>query len=141
MSIFIPGNVPSSKNSKTWTGRFLVESKTSQKYRKATKDYFLLYKNKFKRMCHGLPPYHIGLYFVRDSKRRFDYINACQILADLMVTNGWLEDDNADFFVPVFLGYETNKLKAGVFITKVNSPRKYVLMEDYSMLLPEKKPN
>ena len=118
-----------------------MESKATKTYRKSTEVYFLQNRLKFKKMFNGLPPFQVGLYFVRKSKHRFDYINACQILADIMVEAQWLVDDNADFFVPVFLGYETNKQKAGVYITKVASPGKYVVTEDYSMLLPEKKPN
>lgn len=62
------------------------------------------------------PPYKVGLFFVRDSKRKFDFINACQIVADMMVEEGWIEDDNADFFTPVFLGYSVDKKNAGVHI-------------------------
>ena len=38
MSIFIPGSVPSSKNSKRWTGKMLINSKTTMKY--ISKTYF-----------------------------------------------------------------------------------------------------
>ena len=31
-SVFIPGNTPSSKNSQQWTGKYLVKSKTTQRY-------------------------------------------------------------------------------------------------------------
>jgi hypothetical protein len=31
-SIFIAGNCPSSKNSKVWTGKYLVWSKAARKY-------------------------------------------------------------------------------------------------------------
>jgi hypothetical protein len=41
--IFIPNNVPSSKNSKQWTGKFLVWSKTAQKYVKDTEFYWKQY--------------------------------------------------------------------------------------------------
>ena len=34
--IFIEGNVPSSKNSKQWTGRMLIKSKATIRYEKAT---------------------------------------------------------------------------------------------------------
>lgn len=33
-SIFIKGNIPSSKNSKQWTGKMLINSKTVRTYEK-----------------------------------------------------------------------------------------------------------
>jgi len=119
MEIFIPGNVPSSKNSKTWTGKFLISSPTTQRYKKATEHYFMVHKMSFRKLFGNKKPMNVGLYFIRDSKRRFDYINACQIVADLMVKYGWVEDDSADFFVPVFLGYHTDKKQAGVKIKPI----------------------
>ena len=34
-----------------------------------------------------------------------------------MVKNGWIEDDNAEFIIPVFEQYEYDKEKPGVYIT------------------------
>ena len=48
MSIFIPGSVPSSKNSKRWTGKMLINSKTTMKYISKTKGDYLINKAKFK---------------------------------------------------------------------------------------------
>lgn len=121
-SIFIPGNTPSSKNSKVWTGKFLVSSKTTRDYAKNHSDDYWINKVKFKKIFSGIPtPYFVGMYFVRDSKRRFDYINICQVVADLMVMNGLIEDDSADFFVPVFLGYKVDKQHPGVYLQRVDS--------------------
>ncbi len=61
-------------------------------------------------------PFKVGFYFIRNSRRKFDYINPIQTLADLMVQAGWLPDDNADEFWPVILGCEVNKDKPGVVI-------------------------
>ena len=36
MKWFIPGNVPSSKNGRRWTGKYFISSKTVMKYRKDT---------------------------------------------------------------------------------------------------------
>jgi hypothetical protein len=121
-SIFIPGNTPSSKNSKVWTGKFLVSSKTTRDYAKNHSDDYWINKVKFKKIFSGIAsPYFVGMYFVRDSKRRFDYINICQVVADLMVMNGLIEDDSAEYFVPVFLGYKVDKQHPGVYITRVDS--------------------
>ena len=50
MSIFIPGNVPSSKNSKRWTGKMLINSKTTMRYISKTKGEYLINKRKFKKL-------------------------------------------------------------------------------------------
>lgn len=124
--IFISGNVPSSKNSKEicWNKNMvrpiLTNSKTVKKYLKNNEYQWNLPKNKaeFKKMLKGKEkPYRIGFYFIRDSKRRFDYHNAVQLPCDLMVEYGWLDDDNADEIVPVFLGYEVDKENAGIEIS------------------------
>lgn len=115
--IFIPSNVPSSKNSRQWTGRYFVTSKNTQRYVKETAPYWLQYRSEFIRATQRCSkPYLISLYFIRDSKRKFDLINACQIIQDLMVKHKWLDDDNADEIVPIFLGYHVDKAKAGVVI-------------------------
>lgn len=115
--IYIPGNVPSSKNSKQWTGRRLIESKTTRRYREHTELIYKLKAKEFHKMLEGLePPYSVTFQFTRDSKRRFDYHNAVQIVADMMVKYGWIEDDNADYFLPVFLPYEYKKNDGGVYI-------------------------
>lgn len=45
-------------------------------------------------------PYIIYFYFVRNSKRKFDWQNAVQGPLDLMVKYGWIEDDNCSIMVP-----------------------------------------
>ncbi len=118
-TIFIPGNTPSSKNSKFWTGKFLISNKTTLRFKDNTEKYFLVNKRKFKKMFSQIEaPYSVGFFFIRDSKRRFDYVNIVQVIADLMVKYGWIEDDNADFFVPVFLGYKVDKEHPGVEISR-----------------------
>ena len=120
--IFITGNTPSSKNSKQFVtlknGKtLLINSKTVQKYIKESKSDWLLNKNEFIKMLEGNEkPYRIELYFIRDSKRRFDYINAAQIIFDLMQEYGYIEDDDSTNVIPVFRGFEVDKTKAGVEI-------------------------
>ncbi len=118
--IFISGNMPSSKNSKQWTGKCLIKSKTVRKYLDNNEYQWNLPKNKaeFKKMLKDKEkPYRIGFYFIRDSRRRFDLINAAQLPCDLMVKYDWIDDDNADEIIPVFLGYEVDKENAGVEIS------------------------
>jgi hypothetical protein len=119
--IFIPGNVSSSKNSKQWTGKFLVYSKTARNYVKKTKKDYIDNKEYFLKMLEGKEkPYKISFYFIRDSRRKFDYINAAQLPLDLMQKYEWLEDDDCHNVLPVFEGHEVNKEKAGVIIKVLN---------------------
>lgn len=120
--IFIKGNTPSSKNSKQFVtlknGKtMLLNSKTVQKYIKESKADWILNKNNFKKMIKDKEkPYKIELYFIRDSKRRFDYINAAQIVFDLMQEYGYIDDDDSTNVIPIFSGFEVDKLRAGVEI-------------------------
>ena len=122
MEIFIPGNCPSLKNSKRVVrlknGRTVVlPPKTVDEYLRKHEWNYQTNKDKFRNEClKTVPPYKVGFYFKRDSKRRFDYINAAQIVQDLMVKHGWIQDDNADFLIPVFEGYEIDKDNPGVTI-------------------------
>ena len=120
--IFISGNTPSSKNSKQFvtlkTGKtLLINSKTVQKYLKESKADWLTNKNEFLKMLKNKEkPYKIELYFIRDSKRRFDYINSAQIVFDLMQHYGYIEDDDSTNVIPIFKGFEVDKARAGVEI-------------------------
>ena len=115
--IFIKGNVPSSKNSKRWTGKMLINSKTVMRYKKNTCDEWWCNCLKFKELIKNKEkPYKIGFYFIRDSKRKFDYINAAQLPLDLMQEFDWVEDDNMENVIPVFLGYEVDKENPGIRI-------------------------
>lgn len=115
--IFISGNVPSSKNSKQWTGKMLINSKTVRNYIKNHCDEWWKNTEKFKEMIKGKEkPYRIGFYFIRDSKRKFDYINAAQLPLDLMQDYDWIDDDDVNNVIPVFLGYEVDKKNPGVRI-------------------------
>ncbi len=120
--IFIPFNTPSSKNSKQWTGKFLVSNKNTQQWKKDTKKYFEDNKANFLKQLEGLPkPYLVGMHFVRKSRHKFDFNNMTQIIQDEMVHNGWITDDNCDemFPIPLFknnLAYTYDKLNPGVYI-------------------------
>ena len=120
--IFIKGNTPSSKNSKQFVtlknGKtMLLNSKTVQKYIKESKGDWILNKNNFKKMIKDKEkPYKIELFFIRDSRRRFDYINAAQIIFDLMQEYGYIEDDDSTNVIPIFKGFEVDKARAGVEI-------------------------
>ena len=117
MQFFISGNVPSSKNSQTWTGQFLVKSKTSQRYIKETKSQWLQYAKQFRQEFDKRPkPVKITFKFIRGSKHKFDYINPFQTIQALMSEHGWIPDDNSDEIIPMFEQYEYDKNNPGVHI-------------------------
>ena len=114
--IFIKGSVPSSKNSKIWTGKFFVWSKTAQKYVKQTEYFWINKKEEWDRMVQDKPyPLVVSFKFIRGTKHKFDYVNPLQTVLDLMVKYNWITDDNADIIKPVFDTYEYNKENPGVF--------------------------
>lgn len=116
--IFLPGNVPSSKNSKFWTGSRLVNSKLVQTYIREVSVQMVYFRLAFRKLVTlKAKPYKVSFKFIRSSHRRFDYMNAAQTLTDLMVKCEWLADDNADEIVPYFEPYEYNKTSPGVFIS------------------------
>ena len=120
-SYFIPGNVPSSKNSKVWTGKFLVWSKTARKYVKDTERYWISYSEIFQTEVLAVYketlPIKVSFKFIRGTKHKFDYPNPLQTVLELMVTYRWIPDDNADVILPVFEQYEYDKENPGVVIT------------------------
>ncbi len=123
--IFIPGNVPSSKNGKQWTGKYLIHSKSTRNYIKASKKHYQEGRDLFlcqllKRDIKETFPIHVSFYFIRNSKRKFDYLNPAQTVQDLMVEFGWIEDDNCDLLLPHFAGYHVDKENAGVIIKVLN---------------------
>jgi len=83
--IFIPGSVPSSKNSKIFTrGRKLIWSKAASLYRKNSKEAFLTNKEDFLSMLNGKEkPYIICFHFVRATKHKYDFVNMIQTIQDL----------------------------------------------------------
>ena len=120
--IFIAGNTPSSKNSKQFVTlkngkKLLLNSKIVRKYIYKSEMDWRFNKTEFFKMLKGKEkPYKIELYFIRDSRRKFDYINAAQIIFDLMQEYGYIEDDDSQNIIPVFKGFEVDKARAGVEI-------------------------
>lgn len=124
-NIFVPGNVPSLKNSKVATSKGVFPSKTVRKYLQnlGVKKYscsrgtFENYKtrpNLFEEAVAPMKelftqkepvpypiPCTIGLFFIRNSRRRFDWINAAQIICDLLTAHGVIHDDDMDNLIPM----------------------------------------
>lgn len=97
-------NVPSMKN------LFHFSTKTGRKYPdKRWKEYegwlspqLQADLRKFRSLIDPDRPVRLHVAFHRDSRRRADYINLMQGVADLMVSNGLLDDDDSTHLVPVF---------------------------------------
>ena len=128
--VFIPFNVPSSKNSKTMVVRKegkprLINSKATQKYIQASKLGWLRGKETFHKLVEGSPlPLRVGFHFIRKTKHRYDWINMVQICQDLMVEYKWIEDDNTEFLIPIPFqmngSYSTyDKTNAGVWVVPI----------------------
>ena len=117
MRLFIPGNVPSLKNSKVMTKRGIFHSKTVSKYLQklgvksySAKDYenYVRRPNLFRDAVEPIkralkdqkPPFVIGFFFIRGTRHRCDWINMVQILADLLVAHKVISDDNMDYLIP-----------------------------------------
>ena len=139
--IFIKGNVPSLKNSKVKTSRGIFSSKTVKKYLanlgiqrySSSRKEVLGYKTRpnifqeqivpqiIELLENKEPPFEIGFHFVRGTKHKFDFNNANQLIADLIVAHDVLEDDNMDYFIPFALKidnkfYSVDKTNPGVWI-------------------------
>ncbi len=118
MEVFIPGNIPSSKNSKIATAKGVFHSTAVGKFLReigvqhysASRKEFKLYKTK---PCH-FPvdslralfkdvqyPCLIGFHFVRNSKRKADFHNLVQIVLDMMTAADIIPDDDMSHIFPV----------------------------------------
>jgi len=142
-AIFIDGNVPSQKNSKqilrkrtnikeycphckkflkTKTIPFIASSKLTLKYKEVKEVEYLKSKRLFKKLTKGIkPPYVIGYFIIRDSKRGFDYTNISEAPQDIFTKLGFWDDDKMVFNIPIFLGYHVSKPNAGLIIVILNN--------------------
>lgn len=122
--IFISGNTASSKNGRTFNIKLKrsLDSKSTQKYKAISKNDYIDKQEQFLRQLEGKEkPYKIGFHFVRDSKRKYDFVNPVQTVQDLMVRYGWLDDDNVTEMIPFPLMINgqwstVDKENAGVYI-------------------------
>lgn len=121
--IFLPGNVPSLKNSKVKTSRGIFSSPTVTRYlrtlniqgfnsrKKTVKGYVdpnrpNLFKKivevRFADMKKGKrDPIFIGYHQVRNSKRKFDFSNSVELIQDLLTSHDFIVDDNIAYVFPV----------------------------------------
>lgn len=138
--VFLKGNIPSLKNSKEiqvykkWipdpndpTSKILKQfnrlgySKSVDKYLKEYEDIYMQAKVDIMNLFKGDEVWHIGFYFCRDSRRKFDFNNVTQIIQDLFVKYNYISDDNMTALYPYPLGYELNTSEPGVWIYNVKN--------------------
>lgn len=124
--IFIPGNVPSSKNGKQWTGKMLIHSKAMQKYIKNTKGAWQELKEAFlEEIGDKEKPHLIGMHFAKGTRHKFDWVNCVETIQDMMTHHGWIEDDNVEEMIPI--PFKRN----GYFYTvDKNNPGAYIKVYD-----------
>lgn len=120
--IFIPGSVPSLKNSKVKTKRGIFSSPTVNKYirklgiqsfsssKKLVKGYvdktkpnlIEAVREEFEKMKKGKgDPIFIGYHQVRKTKSLFDFSNSVELVQDLFTAHDFIEDDNVKYVFPI----------------------------------------
>jgi hypothetical protein len=135
--IFIPGNVPSSKNSRVATSKGVFHSRTVSKYLRSigVKSYSMRYRSvdEYRQRANVFRlsvgsyfdkiryPAILGFHFVRNTRRQFDFHNVCQVICDLLVAHRYLMDDSMDYLIPVprmvdGRWYSIDKINPGVFL-------------------------
>ncbi len=91
--ITITGRTPSKKNSRitTKTGRSFPSKNYTEWHKDAS--YQLLQQNPLKTQFYASQG-HLKLVFYMPDHRRADLTNKAESIMDLLVDNGWLEDDS-----------------------------------------------
>lgn len=135
--VYIPGNVPSAKNSKQKTKFGLIGSKASLRYKH---DIAPIYNSKRKEfqalLLSHTAPYNVGFHFIRTTRGRFDFNNMTQMVQDMMVDAHWLDDDNVRNMLPFPMMVNDrfvslSKDLAGVVISVVTTPPQFnIKIED-----------
>lgn len=145
--VFIPFNVPSSKNSKVATKSGIFHSKTVGKYLRSlgiksysvTRRSIETYKTipclyPKEELIKLFKPFRdrqivLGIHFVRGTKMKFDFHNACQIVMDMLVAFDVIEDDNMECLIPIpmmmddrYFSYD--KDNAGVYLSILKTHEK-----------------
>lgn len=118
---FIGKNVPSSKNGKIVTkSKRVIQSKLCSEYRNIMGELFQQNLKEWEKMKKGKGyPIKVGFYFYRDSRRRWDFVNIVQIIADMMQDYLYIPDDDTKHFIPVYLGEELAKKEKSGFKMKI----------------------
>ena len=129
LEIFISGNVPSKKNTQVSTkSRALVVGPSVVRWQKLSREDWIKHKQAFKAATKGMCPIFIHLTFIRDKDNTWDFIAPTETVADEMVAQGWINDDNIYEFVPHFGRPRLDRMKPGVIIKILKSPPLYTFV-------------
>lgn len=113
MRLEISGQTPSSKNSPTVFvrgGKIIhLPNKLYLKWKKTAVAQVLEQVNRYNKSLKWKYPVDVYLFFVRDSKRIWDYNNVSQAVMDVLVSAGVIEDDDVYHCRPVFEGFSIDK--------------------------------
>lgn len=118
---FIGRNVPSKKNSKIITkNRRIISSKLTRDYEEWIKPFIKDNSTEWFKMVNNKEyPYKVGFYFYRDSRRKWDFVNIIQTIADVMQDYQYIIDDDTKHFIPIYLGEELAKKEKSGFKMKL----------------------
>lgn len=125
--IFIPGSVPSSKNSKVKSKNGIFNSPAVNKYlrklgiqsynsrRKYVKGYvdktrpniIEEFRLEIEKMKVGKEnPLFIGFHHVRKQNREFDFSNSLELIQDLFTAHDFIQDDSVKYMFPIPMSKE-----------------------------------
>jgi len=120
IKLTIPGNTPSKKTGQRLLTGFVPIKKGAKLFRRVKSPKIMpgtKYGEWFNaNKLEGIPcvsdeecPVNVKMYFVRDSRRKFDYNNVSQSVMDLLKDRAVIPDDNAYVCKPVYIGFEVDK--------------------------------
>jgi len=110
MDIVLFGNTPSKKNSK----QIIINKKTGKPMIISNKNYYNWVRdNKVLFADTEIPkwkyPVEIHIWLYRKSHHRFDWNNISQAITDFLVDVGVIEDDSAEYCIPIYENYYYDK--------------------------------
>jgi hypothetical protein len=116
------------KSCELGTRTILHNSKNVQEYIDTHSNEYITNRPLFLELIKRMElPIYLGMYFIRQSKHRWDMNNASQIITDLMVKHCLIPDDDTQHLIPVFLGFHHDKDKPGVILMPLSKEYKLSL--------------
>lgn len=129
---FIGRNVPSKKNSKIITkNKRIISSKLTREYEQWIAPMMHRNFNQWQEIIKNEQfPLYVGFYFYRDSRRKWDFVNIIQTIADVMQDYLYIPDDDTKHIIPIYLGEELTKKEKSGFKMKLLDSKQYLLLNE-----------